>query len=221
MKLTLAREQSVEILTATGAIASRDAQILKVGIGKFIRDGRNQIAIEVTEGGLPTEVTRELVAIDLLARELSGRVVVVSASEEVKRDIENFARPATLEVFDTRAGALAFFESINAAPLSPIPVPTEEAAPFVATPDVVAEDPAAKQLKGEIRQRELKDVGDFRKLIAKLEDENKALLAQLQTLVVERRAPPDEQAYRDRVRDLEDKLERLMEEVGKEKEKAK
>jgi hypothetical protein len=243
MKLALTREKSIEILTTSGEIEPRDAQILKVGITKLIRDGKNQIAIEVSQDRLPVDVIRELVALDLIARELSGRVLIVTSAQQVRHEIENFARPATLETVESRVKALEFFEALNSAPLAPIPVPVapaaappaesppekaaaegaaqegtapETAAPETAAPEKVAEE-EVKQLREQIRDRELKEVGELRKTISRLEEENKALLAQLATLVVDRRAPPDEAAYRDRVRDLEDKLEKLMEEVGKEK----
>lgn len=226
MKISLSRDRAVDILTATGPIEPRDAQVLKAGVSKLIRDGKNQIAIEISEARVPTEMIRELVALDLLAREMSGRVIVVSPQKPLRVEIESFARPTTLESFESRAQALEFFEKINAAPLAPLPItptaPTPAAAPALPGAPPVDQKPAeeeVKLLKEQIRERELKEVGELRKTIARLEDENKALLAQLQTLVMDRRAPPDEAAYRDRVRDLEDKLEKLMEEMGQEKPK--
>ena len=226
MKITLSRDRAVDILTAAGAIESRDAEVLKVGISKLIRDGKNQIAIEIAEARVPMELIRELVSLDLLAREMSGRVVVVTPQKTLRTEIENFARPATLESFETRAAALEYFEKLNAAPLPPIPAGTsvQPAAPAPAAGAAPAgeqknAEDEVKVLREQIRERELKEVGELRKTIARLEEENKALLAQLQTLVIERRAPPDEAAYRERVRDLEDKLEKMMEEVGKEKAK--
>lgn len=221
MKISLSRDRAVDILTAAGPIEPRDAEILKAGVSKLIRDGKNQIAIEISEARVPTEMIRELVALDLLARELSGRVIVVTAQKPLRIEIENFARPTTLESFESRAQALEFFDKINAAPLAPLPVAPSASTSLPAAPPV-DQKPAeeeVKLLKEQIRERELKEVGELRKTIARLEDENKALLAQLQTLVMERRAPPDEAAYRERVRDLEDKLEKLMEEMGKEKPK--
>jgi hypothetical protein len=228
MKLALAKDRGVDFLTASGAIEARDAAVIKAGVGKLIRDGKNQIAIEISEGRIPPELIRELIALDLLARELSGRVVVVASDKSLRTEIENFARPVTLDSFATRADALNFFEKSNVAPLPPITLPgdsaTAAAPPQAASVAPVAgaesEKPAeaeVKLLKEQIRERELKEVGELRKTIARLEGENKVLLGQLQTLVVERRMPPDEAAYRERVRDLEDKLEKLMEEVGKEK----
>ncbi len=228
MKLNLAKDRGVDVLTASGAIEARDAAVLKAGVGKLIRDGKNQIAIEIAEARVPPELIRELIALDLIARELSGRVVVVASQKQLRTEIENFARPVTLSSFESRAQALEFFDKSNAAPLAPLPTP-EGSAPQPAAGATAA--PAAtvpgepqkegesevKLLKEQIRERELKEVGELRKTIARLEDENKSLLGQLQTLVVERRMPPDEAAYRERVRDLEDKLEKLMEELGKEK----
>lgn len=224
MKLTLAKDRGVDVLTTSGAIEAQEAAVLKAGVGKLIRDGKNQIAIEISEARVPTELIRELIALDLLARELSGRVVVVASQKQLRTEIESFARPVTLSSFETRAQALEFFDKANAAPLAPIAVPDDGAKPAAAITAAPAQvQPAAepqaevKLLKEQIRERELKEVGELRKTIARLEDENKALLGQLQTLVIERRMPPDEAAYRERVRDLEDKLEKLMEDLGQEK----
>jgi hypothetical protein len=219
MKLTRTQDRGVEILTASGAIAQRDVQVLCAGVGKLIRDGRNQILLEVAEPAIPDDLIRELMSLDLLARELSGRLVVLASNPELRTKIENFARPMTLASFAERTGAFDFFEKMNAAPLGPIPgAAGAEAA--VAPPGAeapAASEEQAKQLKEDIRKREIDELGKLRETIVRLENENKALLNQFQTYFRERRAPPDERAYQQRIQDLESRVEELMDELGKEK----
>ena len=231
MKLTLSKDRNVDILNAAGAIEERDVKILKVGITKLIKDGKNQVAIEISEPRVPTDLLRDLVELDLLARELSGRVVIIALSAELKTQVETYSNPPTLGVFSDRDSACAHFESLNAAPLAPIPTTTAEGLDLAAVAGdvsaaVTPTNPAQaaeeqKKYKEDIRKRELTDIGDLRKTIARLEEENKALLTQMETLVADRRAPPNEAAYIERVRDLEDKLVRLMEDLGKAQEKPK
>lgn len=219
MKLTLTHERGLEYLTAEGSIEPRDVQVLKVGVGKLIRDGKNQIALEVAEATMPDELVRELMALDLVARELSGRVVVLATSSALRTKLENFARPMTLGVFSDRGAVEKFFESINDAPLGPI----QGAAPSV--PSVadlegsseVAPEEQVKLLKEEIRQRELQELGKLRETISRLENENRVLLDQFKTYFIERRQPPDERAYQQRIADLEARLEKFMDEQAKEK----
>ena len=229
MKLHLSQDRGIQILSATGPVELRDIQVLGAGVRKLIRDGKNQIILETNEPVMPDDLIRELMSLDLVARELSGRLVLVTASAELKTKIENFARPMTLEAFPDRGLALNFFEKINAAPLGPIPgvegpapAAPPEASPAPATqvtqPAQGSPEPEEqiKQLKEEIRQRELKDLGQLRETISRLENENKALLDQFKTYFRERRNPPDERAYQQRIADLEARVEQLMDEMGKE-----
>lgn len=216
MKLTRTQDRGVEILTAAGTIAHRDVQVLSVGVGKLIRDGKNQILLEVAEAGMPDELIRELMALDLVARELSGRLVVLASHPELRTKIDNFARPTTLASFPDRATAFDFFEKMNSAPLGPIAgVAAADGAPAPAAPAQSEEQ--VKQLKEDIRKREIDELGQLRETIVRLENENKVLLNQFQTYFRERRLPPDERAYQQRIQDLESRLEELMDELGKEK----
>lgn len=218
MKLTRTQDRGVEILTASGDIAQRDAQVLSAGVGKLIRDGKNQILLEIAEPNIPDELVRELMSLDLVARELSGRLAILASRQELRTKIENFARPMTLASFADRNSAIDFFEKMNSAPLGPIP----GAAPGESAPggtDQVSSEEQVKQLKEEIRKREVAELGKLRETIVKLENENSALLNQFQTYFRERRLPPDEKAYQQRIQDLEARLEELMNELGKEKAK--
>ncbi|MEN9722795.1 MAG: hypothetical protein RJB38_781 [Pseudomonadota bacterium] len=247
MKLTLNRQGVVEILTTSGEIAARDISILKAGIGKLIRDGKNQILLEHSEDSMPDELIRELMALDLLSRELAGRMVIVATQSALRTKLQTFARPMTLESFSDRAAAFQFFEKLNSAPLGPIegekkaattkPDDKPSAAAAVTQPPAPSAPPAAtgaavasasgsgsaapaepgKVLKEDIRQRELNELGALRETISRLENENKALLAQFQSLFLERKLPPDERAYQMRIAELEAKLEKHMADSASEK----
>ncbi len=221
MKLTRTHDRGVEILTTSGAIAQRDVQVLSVGVGKLIRDGKNQILLEVSEPSMPDDLIRELMALDLVARELSGRLIILASRPELRTKIENFARPMTLASFPDRNAAIEFFDTMNAAPLGPIAgaAPAEATTPAQAgaEPTHAVSEEQGKQLKEDIRKREVDELGQLRETIVRLENENQALLNQFQTYFRERRLPTDERAYQQRIQDLESRLEELMDELGKEK----
>ncbi|MBU6376347.1 MAG: hypothetical protein KGQ59_10155 [Bdellovibrionales bacterium] len=233
MKLNLSQDRGIQLLSATGAVESSDVRVFGAGMGKLIRDGKNQLAVEMDQENIPDDLIRELMTLDLVARELSGRLVVIALQSALKTKLENFARPMSLEVFSDRTSALDFFEKVNSAPLGPIsgsqPEQSAEAAKedaltaAPATPSAPATAPSGpppeeqiKQLKEDIRQRELKELGQLRETISRLENENKALLDQFRTYFRDRRTPPDERAYQQRITDLEARIEELMTEMGKE-----
>ncbi len=81
----------------------------------------------------------------------------------------------------------------------------------------MAPEEQVKLLKEEIRQRELQELGKLRETISRLENENRVLLDQFKTYFIERRQPPDERAYQQRIADLEARLEKFMDEQAKEK----
>jgi len=261
LKITLSQDRAVNILSTSGSIEDRDVPALKAGVGKLIRDGKNQVIVETSEGRMPEVLIRELMQLDLLAREMAGRLVVVATNAELRTQLINFARPMTLEGFASRDLAQSFFDQMNAAPLGPIsgavasddtdplipmgapPAAAPEVAPVVpalapeailpaipagapvlAAPSAPAPEASAAavsaaeeqlvKLKAEIRAREQGETGQLRESVARLENENKALVDRLGTYLVERRKPMNEAAYQARISELEEKIEKLLEEMG-------
>ena len=205
MKLSRVEEQGVDILTVSGPVADHDVQVLGAGVGKLILAGHANVVMELQDAKLPDSLFVELANLDQVARAQSGRLVLVSASAEVRAKAGKHGAPTPLESFADRASALSLFSSSRSA---------AAAAPSAAAPAAEDSGDAASLSKGEIRKREVSELGKLRETISRLENENKVLTEQLQTLLVGRRSAPDDRGYQQRIDDLEARLEELMNEAG-------
>ena len=196
MKLARSEERGVEILSLSGGIVEHEVQVLSAGIGKLIRGGKSRIILELMEPLVPEGFIREVISLEKIAREHTGKLVVMIPNPELRRKFETYARPMPVESFADRASALTGMEK-----------------PAGDTKSGAADSPQ-KEFRADVRQRELTELAPLREMVSRLENENRALLEQLQANFIERRAPPDERAYQQRIQDLELKLEELMDEIG-------
>ena len=145
MKLKLSAENNVDILTSSEEITSKDISVLKAGITRLFQNGKNKIVFELPTTAQTTiseEVIRELGLLDNFARELSGRIVVVSANPNIMQRIQAFASPPIVLCHATRKEALAVFAAappLDAKVEPPIPAPP---APVAVAPATVPVTPA-------------------------------------------------------------------------------
>lgn len=208
MKLTLVQHQGIEVLTGTGEISGHDLQVLRAGLVKLLKSGKNRIVLELPEASsIPTEVLAELSKFDLLARELSGRIVLSGVSPSVRAQIARHAKPPVIECFDQLKDALAYFRPSGAIDEN---LPTQPSA--AAAPAPSPED-GEKHLKAktEIRDRELAGLNELRKKIADLENENQLLQDRLIAAITERRAyPPKDSTQAARLQSLEERLDDIV-----------
>ncbi len=187
MKLALSSEKNVEILVAQGPIVAHDIQVLRAGIQKILRTGKNKIILELPGSDeLPSEVLRELATFDIVARELAGRIVLAQVSPLLKSKIEVFAKPPVILSFETRPQALGF---LNAPP----------------PPEVMPE--AAKPAESDTH---LLEFSNLKAQVAELERKNKALEEQIVVTTLKRRMPGDEAVYLEKIKTLEAKIEALL-----------
>lgn len=187
MKLSLSSRKGVEVLGVSGSIADHGVKVLRAGLTKILKTGKNRIVLELPGGqDLSSEAIRDVAAFDVLARELSGRIVLAGVSSELKTKIEAFAKPPVILCFETTDGAVEFL----AAP--PRPEIAEAAG---------AESP--KQEEDSLKKR-----------VAALERENKALKEQVILTTLARRAPANEADYVSRIELLESKLEKALAEAA-------
>src|SRR5690349_18813911 len=108
MKIKLDAEKDVQILVASEGVTVKDVAILRAGVGKLLKMGKNRIALEVVgSDSLPDEVIRDLGVLDNLARELAGRVVIISENAALRKKLEEFSKPAALLCFPNRKSAIA------------------------------------------------------------------------------------------------------------------
>jgi len=216
VKLTLTPLEGVDVLTGSGEISSNDVLVLKAGIKKLFLSGKNRIVLELPEAGkIPVDVLREVAQLDIIARELSGRVVLAGVKPDTKAQIGRFGSPPIIECFDLKEDAIRFFNPpprTNALKLPPV-VEVKAAAPSTAA-ELEAKAKAAQQYKADIRQKEITDLGALRKLVSQLENENKLLKGQLLTMLNQRVNPPNETSYQTKIRALESRIEELFGEAA-------
>lgn len=213
MKLKLLAEKDVQILVATEAITVRDAQVLQSGINKLLKNGKNLILVDlgsVQEQDLPPEVLMNLAHLDLVARELSGRVVLGGVSAQLRQKIEHHAKPPVILCFEEREKAIAFLRDPEGAEAA-------HAAPQAQAALSEAQLAEILQKKDKVRQRELQELGPIRKQLAQAEEENRFLRKQLEAAVHDHRRPVDAKAQEEKIRALETELNRLLEEIRQQK----
>lgn len=184
MKIALTAEKSIPILTVSEGITSHDLQVLRAGIIQLFKSGKNKIILELPNlDSVPGEVIRELSSFDIMARELSGRLIVAGVSPGLKTKIEVFAKPPIILTFENREKALEFFTA----------------------PAVAVVSPDADTLRTEQNSMKQK--------LHNLELENKLLKEQIVLATIARRPPHDEIAYLEKIQLLEAKIEKLLTEV--------
>lgn len=234
MKLRMEAVKDISVLIAEGAMTPENFAVLRAGVKKLFKDGKNKIILELPDSAAFTPVVlREFASLNLIAAELSGSIVLAKIAPLTRAKIEAFAKPSAVRCFGDRAAAVEFFhppgaeEIPNSAPTTlqqgvtpaaaiPDPSPPKGIAidaPAATTPsasvapsaDPVSED-KAKQFKAEIRAKEMGDLGTSRKRLAELEAENTELKSRLAELVVTRRDPPDLDAWKEKVKGLERQL---------------
>ncbi len=158
MKLSLETKRGIEILKIEGPVTERDLRVVRAGLADALKKGKNRIIVHLGETPrLPHQVLRELSNLDLLARELSGRIVLSGVTPALKREIESYAKPPVIACFKEMSDALLSFLSADkdeseeskraAAPTASAPAPaasapaSSAAAPPTAAPSASA--PAA------------------------------------------------------------------------------
>lgn len=206
MKIKLARELGAEILALEGPVSTAELDVLRAGITKLLRDGRNRVVVELSpDQDISAEAIRELARLDLLARELSGGILISGLTPRVLQKVASFMNPQSLRAYPTRAEALQVFaprpkggDVTAAAPV---------ATPAVATP---VSDDAREKARQDVIARERGEVGALRRRIAELETEAEALRAQLLTKLELRKTPPHETAYQERIRTLEARIDEFL-----------
>ena len=231
MKLKLEVVRDIGVLVAEGAITPENFAILRAGIKKLFKDGKNKIILELPDSGTFTPtLLRELAALNLMAAELSGSIVLAKIAPLTRAKIEAFSKPPAVRCFADRTGAEEFFypktsdaqsapptpesKPAAAAPANPAPsAPSTSLPKAFAVGDTTSSAPSetmsedkAKQYKSEIRAKEMGDLGSVRKKLAELEAENAELKRRIAEMIVSRRDPTDIEAWKERVTVLEKQL---------------
>lgn len=205
MKLTLALKEGVSILAITGAVDMQNFAILKAGITKIFRDGKNRIALDLTGvEKLDTEVIREIAILDILARELAGRIALIIGTPDLKQHIVSFSRPPIVPIFDSEAQMLDFFRKEG----------KEEAEePLDNTKELKkvlkVKDQEIESLQAQLKQLDPSELTKAREEAARFQVLNKELTQQLKEMMLDRRRVKSEDVKTDKIAALETELKEL------------
>lgn len=114
MKINLRQEDSASVLDIQGSVDAHNFDVLKAGLSKLLRNGKNRIVLNLESAGeLPNEVIRELAILDVFARELSGKLVLVSSHAELKQKVQAFAKPPVVAILPNVAKAVEYLKDLG------------------------------------------------------------------------------------------------------------
>lgn len=213
MKLSLRAVGDIHVLSVSELATAENLKVLQAGVTKSLKTGKNRIILELAEAAaIPAEVLRELARLKLLANELSGDILLAGLDEQAKKNVENFSKPPFISCFATTEQAVQYFKQAlekKEAPAVAAPAPPAPAAAPVSAGTTASGD--KDPFKEQIRQRELGEMGALRKENERLKVENKTLNELLATKLLDRRDPPDVQAYQEKLQLLENQLAQILE----------
>jgi anti-anti-sigma regulatory factor len=203
MKLALRQEDTVSILEVSGTVDAKNFAILKAGITKLLRDGKNRIVLSLVDASqLEGEVLRELAIIDVYARELSGKIILASSNEELKESVRAFAKPPVVPILASVELALDYFKKSQPS--------VEEEEDLGALKTKIAEkEKVIAALEARIKLQDPREAKDLRSANAELKEKVALLEKQVNTLTKEKRKPMDEEGFLEKILTLEDTVKRL------------
>jgi hypothetical protein len=207
MKLKLEAVRDISILIAEGPITPENFAVLRAGIKKLFKDGKNKIILELPDSDrLTPPILREFATLNLAASELAGSIVLAKIAPLTRAKIEAFSKPPSVRCFADRENAVQYFHPPGEEAAKP-----SDVAEAPAEPTALGTEEKKEYSKGEIRAQEMGDLGSIRKKLSDLEAENKELKGRLAELVVTRRDPPDLESWKEKVSLLEKQLAEAIE----------
>lgn len=221
MKVSLGLKEGVSILAVEGAVDMHNFVVLKAGVTKIFRDGKNRIALDFTKAEkIDTEVIREIAILDILARELAGRIALVVNGAELKQQIVSFSRPPVVPIFDSEAQMLEYFSKAGKEDAED-PAKSAVVGKVDASKELKEKDKEIEALKAQLAQLDKGEVQKQKQEAAAANSQYKTLLVQLKELMLERRKPVVESiaidqiaALKGEIADLTDRIKGLTKGAG-------
>lgn len=205
MKVSLRHEDSIAILEVTGEVDAHNFQVLKAGLTKLLRAGKNRIILSLQDANeLESDVLRELAIIDVFARELSGKIVLAAESEELREGVKIFAKPPVIPIVSSIPIALDYFKK------SEPKEEAEEADPEALKASLQAKDREIEALNARLAQLDPKETNELRAQNAALRSKVSQLEGQVEDLMKEKRVPADAEGFLEKISALEDSLKRMQ-----------
>lgn len=209
MKIHLTEKSGIHILSIQGDLDSKQFAVVKAGISKLLRDGKNRMVLDLSQiGKLDTEAVQGLVALNVVARELSGDILLSGLEAPLRQVVENLGKPSLLTCYPSLDAALDVFQRLS--PEKEEIEADEEVSSGDIAVDFQKKNEEIKKLRAELKQKEEGELGRLREEVARLGTEKKIWEERIHAWIAEKRQPPTEQAALDKVRILEDKVIELQ-----------
>lgn len=204
MKLQLKDENGIAVLSVAGAVDAHSFEVLKAGISRLFQSGKNRIALNLEDATeISGEALRELAILDVFARELSGKIVLVATQPSLKETVRLFSKPPVIPIASSVSQALEFFAQITENDAGD----PETVLAFRRRAEAAeAELTAAKAALAERDPRALNDLKSANeKLLAKVA----VLEGQVEELTRAARTPAGAEAFLEKIAALEDSVRSL------------
>ncbi len=203
MKVNLRQEESVSILEVSGPLDHHNFQVLKAGITKLLRSGKNRIVLSLIDAtALESDTLREIAIIDVYARELAGKIVLASGSEELKESVKLFAKPPVIPILSSVELAIDYFKKAE-----PLAEEEEDVGALKAKLEAKAKEVEA--LEARLKLQDPKEMNELRSANAELKAKISLLEGQVDQMVKEKRQPVDAEGFLEKVATMEDMIKRL------------
>jgi anti-anti-sigma factor len=201
MKLNLESQDGVSILGVAGEIDLHNFEILKAGLTKLFRSGKNRIILNLEDAtSIDAPILRELAIIDVMARELSGKITLVSSYDDLKESVRLFARPPVVPIFSSVPLALEYFAKFAGDDLED---------PVLLRQQLEAKDKELAEAKERLLSADENSLGKLRSENASLKNTISLLSGQVEALTKESRAPASDDGLLAKIHALEASLKRL------------
>jgi anti-anti-sigma regulatory factor len=203
MKLTLKAQGPVQVLRVEGPVSAHEGQVIRAGIVKLMRDGKDRIVIDFSAvEDLDEPTLKEIGHLNFAARELSGGLTLLVSNPKLRSKIETIANPKPLGCFESFESASDFFKT-GVLPTANVSLDDK----------MKAKDEEIQTLKQQLKEKEGGELASVKAEAATLKEEQARSLAQFEALVLERREPADVAAWKDKTAALEAKVIELSEKI--------
>jgi len=215
MKLELKQNKNAYVLQITGQIGDREFLVLRAGIIKLFKDGKNRIVLHFTDTKeMKPDLIRDLVAINITASEMSGQLGMVIQDKAFREKVLTFSNPQNIICVDKVDDAISQIDAKtsgdreDADPGTPPSPLDEELKKAKAEIEKLKEEVAG--LKEKLKSKETGELATLKKDLATLKGENKVLKDKVTILITERKLPTDASAMMEKIKRLEQQVENFV-----------
>jgi anti-anti-sigma regulatory factor len=205
MKIALRQEENISILDIEGGIDQHNFDVLKAGLSKLLRNGKNRIVLHLKDAGdLHPDVIRELAILDVFARELSGKLVLASESPELKQKVHTFAKPPVVGILPSVPKAVEYLHDLDSLEGDE---GGENLTEVSAALEAKTKEVAA--LEARLKQTDSGESARLRAENAALNEKVRMLETQIGELLGERKQPVDAEGFLEKFEVLEETVRKL------------